>query len=381
MKYTENEIKQQPDLWLKVYSLVKDKKSEVMDFLSAFSIQDTEFIFTGAGSSFYVAQVVSGIFQKNTGFTSKCVSTTELVTHPQYFLNPVRKTVLVSFARSGESPESMAAVRNADVLSKNVHHLIITCNAGGTLANIKTQNPKLAIVLPPEANDKSLAMTSSVTSMILTAILVSRIKVLDYLEPFVDLAADYARNVFERFDEIIQEVALQDFDRAVFLGSGPMLGIAREAHLKIQELTDGEIIGKFDSFLGFRHGPKAVVTPKTLVVYHCSNNQYVQQYEQDLIRSVANQNPLYTLAVCEGYVSDLPVDTQIFMTHSQTQILNEDFLVLYSLVPAQLLAMYKSLQLGYNPDSPSRRGAIHRVVQGVKIYEYKSEEIKVNSEQ
>ncbi len=368
-KFIKEEIHQQPYLWSRTYQLIKDRKDRIIDFMSGFSITDTEFIFTGAGSSFFVAEVVSAIFQNNTGFTSRAISSTELVTHPAHYINPLKKTVLISFARSGNSPESLAAINNSELISPNIYNIIITCNKEGRLANLSTSRPVLKIVLPPEANDKSLAMTSSVTSMILTAILLSKIKKIDTEKKNIELLINYTEALFEKYEDEIIKISKLDFDRAVFLGSGPFLGVAREAHLKMQELSDGQIISKFDSFLGFRHGPMAVINPKTLLVFFLSNNAYVQQYERDLIASVNNHNPLYTIAISENFIPEIETNTQIYAVKN-TNSLSEEYLTLFALVPAQLLAMYKSLHLGLDPDSPSTRGAIHRVVKGVKIYPY-----------
>ncbi len=368
--YTLKEIRQQPDLWGKVYNLIVSQKKDIQHFLHKLKKENgDEIILTGAGSSFFIGEIVAGYFQNNTGFSTKAVSTTEIVTHPHLYINPNKQTLLISFARSGNSPESVAAIHNANLISDNVLHLIITCNNEGELANSVYINPKYVITLPEESNDKGLAMTSSVTSMALAALLVSQIDTIEQLNAQIETASHYAARIISKYSDLIEQIASLDIERAVFLGSGPFMGVAREAHLKLQEMTDGKVICKFDSFLSFRHGPKVVLNENTLLIGFLSNDEYVRQYESDLVRAVAKEHKLLAFAsVSETKPQEENVfDYEIVLTDGESK-LNEQFLALCSLIPAQLLGYYKSLNLGLNPDHPSA-GAIHRVVQGVTIYE------------
>ena len=157
----------------------------------------------------------------------------------------------------------------------------------------------------------------------------------------------------------------------MFLGSGALKGIAEECHLKLQELTDGAVICKFDSFLGFRHGPKAVVNDKSLVVYLMTDQERVQRYERDLVKQVdANNKPVAQIIVIAGNKPELPevkADLVVQMPYGYKE---NDF---YGIVPfvlvGQLLGYYASVAHGLNPDAPSVSGNIHRVVEGVTIYE------------
>ena len=160
------------------------------------------------------------------------------------------------------------------------------------------------------------------------------------------------------------------FKRAVFLGSGLLKGIARESQLKLQELTDGKVICKYDSFMGFRHGPKAVIDDDTLIIYLFSNNHYANLYEIDLVNAISeSRKNLFTIGIMEKNIDSVKVDLRIVLSQNGKKI-QEEFLPVVSVLPAQLLGLYKSLNLGLNPDSPSASGMIHRVVQGVNIYPY-----------
>jgi tagatose-6-phosphate ketose/aldose isomerase len=253
---------------------------------------------------------------------------------------------------------------------KKLYHLIITCNSRGKLACNKNTNGTFVFILPQRANDQGLAMTGSFTSMLLSGLLISRLSVLHELRWQVEKLAVYGRIILSEYVGKLKYVSNLDFKRAVFLGSGPLLGTARESHLKLQELTDGQVICKYDSFLGLRHGPKAVIDSSTLLVYLFSNNDYVHQYEVDLVKTInSGEKGLYSIGVYETDGEYLGIDLKIELSSGGEKI-DEEFLSVCSVLPAQILGFFKSLNLGLKPDSPSITGTITRVVEGVTIYPF-----------
>ncbi|MCK4990551.1 MAG: hypothetical protein KAS29_08700 [Bacteroidales bacterium] len=137
----------------------------------------------------------------------------------------------------------------------------------------------------------------------------------------------------------------------------------------MQELSDGKVNCTFDSFLGFRHGPRAIVDEFTLITYLVSFSDSVKQYELDLIRSIG-ESSTGAKSVCIGYgdcTEGLSIDFAIKFPDSILSIPKGFLFVLY-ILPAQIVGFYKSLNLGLEPDSPSKGGSISRVVQGVTIY-------------
>ncbi|MBR9998622.1 MAG: SIS domain-containing protein [Cyclobacteriaceae bacterium] len=369
---TAFEISNQPYLWRQTWQCIRNRENELRNFLDAlYKKKDLVIILTGAGSSAFIGVALQGPFQKNTHMLTRAISTTDLVTHPDLFLQKERPTLLISFARSGDSPESIAAVNLLNELCTEAYHLIITCNARGKLAQEKNKENNLVFLLPPETNDKGLAMTASFTSMLLSGILISKIHHKDDLDSQVVSLASYGTNILENYSEKLKAISRKDFKRVVFLGSGPLLGTARESHLKLQELTDGKIICKHDSFLGFRHGPKAVIDKSTIVIYLFSNKKYPEQYERDLVSELCEQaQGMYSIGVSERLSErNYCLDLDIVMDERQESV-DEEFLSVCHVLPAQILGYYKSLELGLNPDNPSESGVISRVVQGVKIYSY-----------
>jgi tagatose-6-phosphate ketose/aldose isomerase len=136
------------------------------------------------------------------------------------------------------------------------------------------------------------------------------------------------------------------------------------------ELTGGRVVATMDSYLGFRHGPKAIVNENTLMVYFLSNNPYANQYEIDLIKSIQeDSNPMWSIAVSPGPLEvGIDTDTEIVFTEGNSIL--EELLTVAYILPIQILSFHKSLNYGLGPDKPSINGAIHRVVQGVKIYSH-----------
>jgi len=368
--HTANEIAAQPELWLKIYRQILKEKERILSYLNDSLPEVSKIILTGAGTSAFIGLSLHGIFSRSYKIHTSAVATTDLVSHPKdYFFNN-EVIMLISFARSGNSPESMAVVELADKLCKKCYHMVITCDATGQLAKWQSDSTNLIILLPAEANDKSLAMTGSYSGMLLCGFLIARLKEIDMLGPQIEFLHQYGTRILDHYASRIKEIASLDFNRVVFLGSGPFYGTATESQLKLQELTDGIIICKNDSYLGFRHGPKAVTNENTLLFYIFSNNPYVQQYEKDLVLSMKKgKRALFTIAILESSVNGLEFDLEIKLSESGSH-LNEELLTVCDIMPAQLLGFYKSLALGLKPDAPSESGAISRVVENVIIYKY-----------
>lgn len=367
-KHTKAEINHQPSLWRKIWESVYARREEIQDFIEQNLLPADNIILTGAGTSAYIGIAAQRSFRKQFSKVAEPISTTQIVSHPKDFFIKDKNLFLVSFARSGNSPESVAAITLAKQLSNKCSQLIITCNEEGAIAKKKHGEDTLVFLLPPEANDKSLAMTSSFTGMLLASILISRIHEIEELEQQVDLLCSYGRQCLE-WENIAKEIAHIPFERAVFLGSGALYGVAKEGQLKMQELTDGLVVGKQHSFMGLRHGPKVIIDESTLLVYHFSNDPHAMKYEIDLLESIKeNSNPIAQVAIGEHLQNIQDVDWVFDFGKEDGPRLDEDFLSIASVVPAQMLGLFKSLHLGLIPDNPSRNGAISRVVKGVNIY-------------
>jgi len=368
--HTSREIARQPSSWVKVWEKINSEQKQLISFLEPLKEKDgLNIVLTGAGSSAFVGESVSNSWVRSFECPVQAIPTTDLVTHFRDRIAANKPLLLISFARSGNSPESTAAVERANAYCEEVYHLSITCNPDGKLAQMAGDDNVHAFLLPEEAEDQSLAMTNSFTSMALAATLIPAIADGndEQLDEEVTTLSQYGKSIINDSLTTLQKVAQEDFDRVIFLGSGPSLGIARESHLKVQELSNGEVLGKFDSFLGFRHGPKAIINDDTLVVYLLSNEEDVKRYENDLIEQIAqHEYDLTTLAITEGKTEPSKADYTI---NFGRQGLDPKLWSILCTLPGQIIGFYKSLLLGYSPDNPSPDGTIARVVEGVTIYD------------
>lgn len=366
---TYREILQQPQMWLREFENLVNQKEKIVAFLHQYLTSETDIVLTGAGTSAFIGDALCPVLRKQGWNRCRAVSTTDLVTHMSSYLSKSTPLLLISFARSGNSPESVAVVNEVNDYCDNAAHIFITCNDKGELALRGDEKNTCLILLPKETNDLSLAMTSSFSTMLLTGCMLAKIENIEKEIDFVKATADNAQYILDHCQPILKSVASSSFSRGIFLGSGELKGIAEECHLKLQELTDGAIVCKFDSFLGFRHGPKAVVKPDSLVVYLTTDMDEVQIYERDLIRQVAANNPQtkQIIVSCGKKVNvDVKPTAEILMPNGTRQT------GIYGLVPyvlvGQLLGYYASLAHDLCPDTPSVSGNISRVVEGVTIY-------------
>ena len=372
--HTKKEIGHQPEVWLKTYDVVNNNSQNINEFLNEVFKEETDVILTGAGSSAFIGGIASGVLLCRRDIIARPIPTTDLVTHPEQYLSRKKRTMMVSFARSGNSPESIAGIDIANKYCNEIFHLISTCNSNGKLYTQFSGENVLRILLPKETNDVSLAMTSSFTSMLLAYILIARIDTIETELISIEALARSIEGFIEKTKEEVEKLASLDFKRAVFLGSGPLGGAARESHLKLQELTDGKVICKFDSFLGFRHGPKVVIDDTTLVVYQLSDDTHAQLYEFDLIKQINSSNHgLAQVLIAKTPIAIdgcTPSSQLFFMDESDKSTLDIEYLSIAHVVFAQMLGYYKSIQMGLDPDAPSVSGAIARVVEGVTIYDF-----------
>lgn len=370
--HTWKEILQQPDMWLKTYDVVRGMKAEISSFVKKYVAEGYEIILTGAGTSAYIGDALKWVLSGTLLNGAKAIATTDIITEADQLFNPDSKVLLISFARSGNSPESVGAINLVNKTAGKAAHIFITCNVNGKMTGMADSNKDntLLVLLPPETNDLSLAMTSSYSSMYLACAMIANIDRLDEHKQQIEAVAEATREAIAKYNDGIAAMAGRSFTRAVFLGSGELMGVAEESRLKLQELTDGTVMCAFDSFLGFRHGPKAVISPDSIIVYLLSEDPATQRYEYDLIRQIKSNNEI------AGYVAVSQSKPAIEEDYFDLNVIigvpadvERCYKSVSYVVVAQLLGFYKALDLKRSPDNPSVSGNISRVVEGVTIYE------------
>ena len=362
--HTSREIGQQPTLWRQVGGVVAAVRTFVEPLVSR---PDLRVVLTGAGTSAFAGEVVAPALRSHLRCRVDAVSTTDIVAAPQDCFSQDVPTLLVSFARSGDSPESVAATELADQLLSEVHHLVLTCNPAGRLAGRYGAHDRAHVALMPDgANDEGFAMTSSFTTMALTALLT--------FVPAVDggLAgrlADVVDDVMGAWDTLAGQRAEHGYQRIVYLGSGALKGLAHESALKVLELTAGRTLAMGDSPLAFRHGPKSVLDDDTLVVVYLSNDEYTRTYDLDLLAELReSRGAEHVLAVTADHRDDVSGSTPLLLPGCRD--LPDAALALAAVVLAQLMALRFSMALGLTADNPFPSGEVNRVVQGVRIHAY-----------
>lgn len=376
--HTLREIRQQPSLWKKAVVEFATEATKMDEFLQ--HIQDkhdhVRVIFTGAGTSAFVGETVypsTGVDIRKRGWVAETVSTTNLTSTPYSFLDPDTPTILVSFARSGNSPESIAAVELAESIVKDFYEITITCNRDGALAQReKTADSQLVILLPDEANDKGLAMTSSFSTMLLAAVYLFTEDKTRFAKQ-VDTIAEFGEKMLAETNIQIPELLKEPISRAVYLGSGVFEGLSRESSLKCLELTGGSVATMFDTPLGFRHGPKSFLNEETMVVLYLSNHSYTRKYDMDMLKELhatEGRGPIVVISEVDDREIANVSDYQFVLSNQDRSQLDDIGLTFANVIFAQSFAYEKSIHSGLSPDNPSPTGVINRVVQGVTIYPF-----------
>lgn len=373
--FTSTEINQQPSTWKKTIKQVEDSKDELKAFIENITKhEDYDIILTGAGTSEFVGNALYSYLNKLTNYKTKSYGTTDIVATPENYLSQNKPTLLVSFGRSGNSPESVAAVDVADeVCGENVYHLFVTCNCEGALSKAaEKRDNAYAINLTPETHDQSFAMTSSFSNMMLATLLCFRLDTLEEakkeLEDVIVAAENALANKFEFFANVVKEY---DFNRIVYLGANALKGIAQESQLKMLELTAGKVATMFDTPMGFRHGPKSIINDETLTVVYVSDNAYTREYETDLIKEMSAQRKGNKIvAVMNKMDEEIAGLVDYAFSFDLKEEHDNMFLGFDYIIAAQILALFKSLSYDITPDNPCPSGEVNRVVKGVIIHPY-----------
>ena len=279
--YTIHEIYQQPATWRKTCAQLAACKDELQKFLDqVVKAEDFDIVLTGAGTSEFVGNSLFQALAQKYNYKVKSYATTDIVPSPENFLSREKPTLLISFGRSGNSPESLGAVQAAEVVCKNLYHLFVTCNHEGTLSKLANDRTNcFALNLTPETHDQSFAMTSSYSNMYMATYLALNLDRLEELTAEIEEVAKAAEHFLdEQYGQVKQIVDEFDFNRIVYLGNIALKGVAQESALKMLELTAGQVATMYDSPLGFRHGPKSIIDPRTLTVVYLSDDEYRRRY-------------------------------------------------------------------------------------------------------
>lgn len=368
---TAKEIAGQAEHMAQTIEVVREHREEIDALLHrAMQHSNLHVIFTGAGSSGFIGEILFPILRRELGMDMQAIHTTDIVASPKGFLSDV-PTLLVSFARSGDSPESVAALKNAAAQIKTLYQLIVVCNQNSALSRYgeETENA-VTLHIPQACCDEGFAMTSSVTNMLCATYLAFHLTDFDTVSSKLQHTADQMLQDLPRLSQTARKLAQMDYDRLVVLGSGALKGLAKECAMKSLELSRGTVNATADGATGFRHGPKCVISQHTLTVHLISSYLPEADYDADLLREICMQRDgNRTVAItCDKALADIADVSVLFDLDERNDLL----LALRILPLMQLLALNKSIQLGLTPDNPyADNGKVNRVVQGVILHEDK----------
>ena len=369
---TVKEVLQQPALWDCLADTLDAREKEITSFMSrVLAVPGLRIVFTGAGSSAFIGESLQKMLMRDSGLHSEAVHTTEIVAAPDITLYDV-PTLLVSFARSGDSPESVATLKYARKKVKELYNLVVVCNERSALADYASEEDgTLVLNMPQEACDIGFAMTSSVSCMVLGTWCAFGYKTLRVHTAYLRALAESVRSEMPALDKTARAVAANPYRRVVYLGTGALYGLAREGAVKSLELTNGYVNATFDTPTGFRHGPKTVLDDETLSVHFLSPDAFTQRYDLDVAEELIHEKKKNIVAVVVSKADAAKVEGADYLATYDEPAGGSRELCAYikSLLFAQLLSVEKSLERGVTTDSPCPKGEVNRVVRGVVIYD------------
>jgi len=364
--HTLREICQQPSTWTHTSELMVQSTPALLHRLEGIS----SLTLTGSGSSEYAGDCVRMVLQKELGVNVQAVAGGALLTHGTQALPVGRPALMVSLARSGDSPESVGALALMLKTEPELGHLVLTCNPKGSLANAFRTDPRVVtITLDDRTNDRSLVMTSSFTNLVLAARFLGLLLDPSRYESICTALAHSASAFLQTQVDALAQVANAPFRRVLFLGSGARFAAAREAALKMLEMTAGRVTASCETYLGLRHGPMSAVHDNTLVVCFLSSEARLRAYEADVLQELAHkQLGLYRLIAGGRVPRELIGAKDVVIPYEHAEDLGDDSLPVLDVIVGQILALFRCLGEGLRPDAPSASGVIQRVVQGFPLH-------------
>lgn len=359
---TFREMMAQPDIWRAWAEPLQACAASISAWLA---VRDHEEIwFCGAGTSAFIGETLSAYLNRpNSRIRYRSIPTTDLVSCPAHYIATDKRILVVSFGRSGDSSETIGTLDLLDAHMPKADRLHFTCNPDGALANRQQvgDGERKVVLLPADTNDLGFAMTSSYSTMLLSALAcLDPNKPLPVVDALQSLADAGARVLEDALGLAGRDSRLPS--RVVYLGSGSLTASARESALKVLELTHGKIPTSWDSTLGFRHGPKAVINDATRVYVLVSSDPHTRRYDLDAANEIRAQFGTDVPILIGG--QDIGADLVVPVVGNDAWSS-----VLYVLV-AQMHAIVWSDALSMNVDNPFSEGNLSRVVAGVTLYPF-----------
>jgi len=366
-RHTIREICQQPITWPDTASRLATFRGLISESLAGVE----RVVVTGSGSSQYAGECAAQALQKDLRLPVQVFGGGELLLRSRASVAG-EPTLVVSLARSGDSPESAAVVEMLLENEPHTRHLVISCNSEGRLSREFSSHPRVrAISLSDQVNDRSLVMTSSFTNLVLSARFLGRAEEAQEFALKAEHLGKAARQLLIEWPDRLGDFVSGGIERIVFLGDGNRFGAARESALKLLEMTAGKVATMAETYLGLRHGPMSFINSRTLLVCYLSNDPLVRCYEKDLILEL-DEKKLGARKLVAG-----PDGPEMSSADGSNLAIKYDLpgsgvedadLALLDVIVAQILGFHRCREEGLKPDSPSEDGVISRVVREFRIH-------------
>jgi glutamine---fructose-6-phosphate transaminase (isomerizing) len=330
--HTYNEIKSQTEAWAQAIKLVHET---VLPEAANYE----QVLFTGCGSTYYLSLAASALYQELTGCAGRAVPGGELLLNPQTVLSG-QKTLLVAVSRSGTTTETVKAVEKFKKGQRG--DVLVISNYDKVLSRLADVN-----VVIDKGQEESVAQTRSFASMFVAATAVGAR--MAGRNDLVDSMMELPRvgiQLMDKYETLAKELGSNlEFDRFYFLGSGIRYGLACEVNLKMKEmtLTHSEPF----HFLEFRHGPMSMVNEKAVVVGMLSDLN--GPHETKVLSEMKTLGG--TILRLGEHDVDISFDSR----------LSESVRGVLYLPVLQMMAFYRSITKGLNPDRPNNLTAVVRL--------------------
>jgi tagatose-6-phosphate ketose/aldose isomerase len=372
--FTPREIAQQPDTWKTTLRIFQEHQERICDFLDSAGVRDSleqrpVVMLIGAGTSDYIGHALELLLRQKWGCEVSTVASTDLLPSLEEYVVPGRRYLWISFSRSGDSPEGVAVLEQAIQQYPCVAHLVVTCNAQAHMAKIcEGSDHACVVVLDDAVNDRSLAMTSSFTNMVVMGQCLANAWSIEEYSGIVAHLVRAGHDLLLRAAEEAERIASKGFSRACFIGTGALASVAKESALKVLEMTAGHVQAMSETVLGLRHGPMAALDTQTLFLCFVSGDERRAKYASDLLCEIGEKG-IVGERVAVGPASAEPeiapyCDSYVAVSDD----IDDAYRPVVDVIFGQMLGLYCSVAHELKPDSPSPSGVINRVVQRFRIY-------------
>jgi tagatose-6-phosphate ketose/aldose isomerase len=372
--FTPKEIAQQPETWEVTLDIFKRNQKRICDFLEEIGLcgpieTRPVVMLVGAGTSDYIGQALVLLLRRNWGCEVFACPSTDLLPNLEEYIVPGRNYLWISFSRSGDSPEGVAVLERAIELYSGIAHMVVTCNEDARMIDVcRGYSRSCVVVLDAAVNDRSLAMTSSFTNMVVLGQCLAHAWSIEDYEPIFHRLNKAATELLQSGADLAERLTALDFPRICFIGGGSLFSVAKESALKVLEMTAGRVGTMSETVLGLRHGPMAALDGETLFVCFVSEDSRRALYARDLLREVGEKRIAAKLVAVGTQAQQEEIAPLCDFYLSVEAEVGDAYRPALDVIFGQLMGLYCSIFHQLKPDTPSPDGVISRVVPELGIY-------------